>query len=428
MNYPETLDYLFARLPMFQRIGAAAYKADLKNTLALCELLHHPEKKFKSVHVAGTNGKGSTSHMLASILQNAGYRTGLYTSPHLKDFRERIKINGTMIPEDDVVSFVTKYKTDFEKIELSFFEWSVGLCFDYFAREQVDIAVIETGLGGRLDSTNVILPEVSVITNISFDHTQLLGDTLEKIAGEKAGIIKAGVPVVVGEETEVTRPLFENRAASLKSPVYFPASYTGIKRLEENPDGQVLDVEINDGRNLRRLVLDLTGNYQLKNLPGVLETVKQLQDRGWKIKEENFYTGLKRVKASTGLMGRWQRLQEKPLVICDVGHNESGIKEIVEQIARTPHRKLHVVLGMVNDKDITSVLRLLPVTATYYFCKADIPRGLDAGELKRQAKAFQLQGGQYPSVSEAFTAAKSAAGEEDMVFVGGSTFVVAEVL
>ncbi|MCX6274252.1 MAG: bifunctional folylpolyglutamate synthase/dihydrofolate synthase [Bacteroidetes bacterium] len=426
MTYSETIDYLFERLPMFQRIGAAAYKADLKNTLALCEILGHPESKFKSIHIAGTNGKGSTSHMLASILQSAGYKTGLYTSPHLKDFRERIKINGVMIPEDEVISFVERYKPAFEEIDLSFFEWTVGLCFDYFAKEKVDIAVIETGLGGRLDSTNVITPEVSLITNISYDHMNLLGNTLEKIAGEKAGIIKPGVPVVVSEDDE-TSHVFIQRAEEMKSAIYFPSGRSKVQNVKEDAGRMVLDIEMDDIR-YNNLELDLTGNYQRKNVIGVLQTIGVLQKQGWEISEKHIYSGLKEVKHSTGLMGRWQRICVQPLTICDVGHNEAGIKEVVQQISKTPHQHLHFVLGMVNDKDISTVLKLLPADATYYFCKAAIPRAMDAMELKDKASTFHLNGQSYPSVMAALKAAQSSAGEEDLVFVGGSTFVVAEVV
>ncbi len=428
MTYSETLDYLFSQLPMYHRIGAAAYKADLKNTIALCGLLGHPEGNFKSIHIAGTNGKGSTSHMLAAILQSAGYKTGLYSSPHLKDFRERIKINGVMIPDQEVVSFVEKHKSAFAKIELSFFEWTVGLCFDYFAREKVDIAVIETGLGGRLDSTNVIIPEVSVITNISYDHMNLLGNTLEQIAMEKAGIIKHGIPVVIGEENELTRQVFIQRAEELKSSIYFPSRNSTVEIVDQNAGNQTLDIEMSHDIRLKNLELDLTGNYQIMNVVGVLETVFILQKQGWKISTENIYSGLKNVKQATGLLGRWQRISEKPLTICDVGHNEAGIKEVVSQLSRTPHHHLHFVLGMVNDKDISSVLALLPVNATYYFCKAAIPRALDVNELLEKATVFRLNGRGYSSVKAALNAAQSAAGEEDMVFVGGSTFVVAEVV
>lgn len=428
MNYSATLEYLFSQLPMYHRIGAAAYKADLKNTQALCEILNHPENKFKSVHIAGTNGKGSTSHMLAAILQAAGYKTGLYTSPHLKDFRERIRINGKEIPEGAVVSFVEKHKPAFEKIELSFFEWTVGLCFDYFANENVDIAVIETGLGGRLDSTNVITPEVSVITNISFDHMNLLGETLEKIAGEKAGVIKPGIPVVIGEDNDATSKVFKQRASQLKSEIFFPSGKSKVQVISEEAGRMVLAVEMdNDGR-FKNLELDLTGKYQVKNVIGVLQTVSVLQKKGWGISTDHIYSGLMEVRESTGLMGRWQRISSQPLTICDVGHNEAGMKEVVQQISKTPHHHLHFVLGMVNDKDVSSVLALLPAEATYYFCKAGIPRAMDADELMDRAMVFGLSGVSHGSVKDALLAAQASAGEGDLVFVGGSTFVVAEVV
>lgn len=412
---------------MYHRIGAAAYKADLKNTLALCELLHHPEKNFKSVHIAGTNGKGSTSHMLAAIFQSAGYKTGLYTSPHLVDFRERIRINGAMIPESEVVAFVEKYRTAFEKIELSFFEWTVGLCFDYFSGEEVDIAIVETGLGGRLDSTNVIIPEISVITNISLDHTNLLGKTLEEIATEKAGIIKEGVPVVIGEENDSTKTVFTKKAAAMHSPVSFPSGDSSVKIIKENADSMVIDVEV-AGIPFPGLELDLTGNYQAQNIAGVIAAILQLQNQGWKISTEHIYTGLKNVKQVTGLMGRWQKISSQPLTICDVGHNEAGIREVVGQLGKIKFRHLHFVLGMVNDKDISSVLALLPKEATYYFCRAAIPRALDADVLRQQAEKFKLKGKNYSSVLSALKTAQSAASVNDLVFVGGSTFVVAEVL
>ena len=428
MNFQETLGYLFSRLPMYHRIGAAAYKADLKNTIELCNQLGNPEKKFKSIHIAGTNGKGSTSHMLAAILQKAGYKTGLYTSPHLKDFRERIRINGSMIPENEVVAFVEKHRNDFERIELSFFEWTVGLCFDYFAREQVDIAVIETGLGGRLDSTNVITPELSVITNISFDHTNLLGKTLLEIAGEKAGIIKQSVPVVIGEEDQATRNVFIERAEKTNSPVYFASRDYEVSVKERHSGIQILDIKRKDGFMMQDLTLDLAGTYQLKNIPGVLEAVRVLQHQGWKITTENIREALQQVRLLTGLTGRWQQISENPLTICDVGHNEAGLMETVKQLSDMTFRHLHFVIGMVNDKDISSVLALLPADATFYFCRANIPRALDAIELKKQAEKAGLHGECYGSVSSALAAAQAKAGDKDLVFVGGSTFVVAEVL
>lgn len=405
MNYQQTLDYLFSQLPMFQRVGASAYKADLNNTIELCKLLHHPEKKFKSIHIAGTNGKGSTSHMLASILQEAGYKVGLYTSPHLKDFRERVKINGEMIGEQEVIDFVIKHQSEFEKINLSFFEWTVGLAFDYFSKKQVDIAVIETGLGGRLDSTNVITPLVSVITNIGKDHTQFLGDTLEKIASEKAGIIKENIPIVIGETQQETQQVFIDKALEKSAKIFF-----ADKIIATNYDS------------------DLKGIYQEKNKKTVLAAIQQLMNSGFSIAEENIKNGLLNVVKNTGLLGRWQILSENPLTICDTGHNEAGIKEVLKQISLTKHKHLHCVFGAVNDKEIDSILSMLPKNATYYFCQAKIPRALDVNVLYTKAKDFELKGNPYDSVENAIKQAKANASANDFVFVGGSTFVVAEAI
>ncbi len=405
MNYQETLDYLFKQLPMYQRIGKAAYKIDLSNTYKLCELLNNPENKFKSIHVAGTNGKGSTSHMLASILQEAGYKVGLYTSPHLKDFRERVKINGEMISESEVISFVEKHQMAFEQIQLSFFEWTVGLAFDCFATQEVDIAIIETGLGGRLDSTNVVSPEVSVITNIGKDHIQFLGDTLEKIATEKAGIIKPNVPVVVGETQLETRAVFQEKAEQLNSSIQFADA----------------EVELT-------LETDLKGVYQQKNVKTSILVSAILQEQGWKISKENIESGLLNVVNNTGLLGRWQVLSKKPLIICDTGHNEEGMRELVSQLKETPHNKLHIVFGAVNDKSIEKVLGLLPIEAYYYFCEANIPRALPIEELFEAAKLNRLEGEMCGSVENALKAARGNAETNDLIFIGGSTFVVAEVV
>jgi dihydrofolate synthase/folylpolyglutamate synthase len=405
MTYQQTLDYLFSQLPMFQRIGASAYKVDLSNTVELCKLLDNPQHHFKSIHIAGTNGKGSTSHMLASILQEAGYKVGLYTSPHLIDFRERIKINGEMISEQEVVDFVTKYKKDFEKINLSFFEWTVGLAFDYFSKQKVDIAVVETGLGGRLDSTNVIIPEISIITNIDKDHMQFLGDTLEKIAVEKAGIIKKNVPVVIGETQKDIEHVFIIKAKELEATIYF------ADQIIHN----ILDS-------------DLKGSYQKKNIKTVLASVIELQKCGYKLSEENIKNGLLNVVKNNGLMGRWQTLGESPKIICDTGHNEAGIREVISQLESLTYDKLHFVLGAVNDKEIDSVLELLPKNAVYYFCQAKIPRALDVNELKNKAKSYRLNGNAYSSVKNAYEEAKKTADKDDLIFIGGSTFVVAEVL
>ena len=429
MNYKDTLDYLFAQLPMFHRIGAAAYKANLDNTHAICDFLDHPENKFRSVHIAGTNGKGSTSHMLAAILQSAGYKTGLYTSPHLIDFRERIRINGEMIPEKIVISFVEKYREQFEKIKPSFFEWTVGLAFDYFANEKVEIAVIETGLGGRLDSTNVIVPELSVITNIGWDHANLLGDSLIKIANEKAGIIKQNIPVVIGEVQAETAQVFSDKAFEMNAPIVF-AEILLQSQGKDSGDSNQQCFDIFSGKHLlfENLLLDLPGLYQRKNIITVIETVLKLREAGYSIEDKDIREGLSAVRNLTGLMGRWQILSNAPLTICDVGHNEDGIREVLNQLTLTPHDDLHFVFGVVNDKDISSILSLLPVNIKYYFCKANLPRALDAIELKNRAAGFGLNGLAYNSVAEAFHAAKANAQEKDLIFIGGSTFVVAEVL
>ncbi|MGE5425199.1 MAG: bifunctional folylpolyglutamate synthase/dihydrofolate synthase [Syntrophothermus sp.] len=431
MNYSQTIDYLFKKLPMFQRIGGAAYKADLTNTIRLCELLGNPQNSFRSIHVAGTNGKGSVSHMLASILQEAGLKTGLYTSPHLKDFRERIRINGKMIPKERVTSFVSRHKDDFEDIGLSFFEMTVGLAFDYFREEKVDIAVVEVGLGGRLDSTNVIRPMVSVITNISFDHMQFLGDTLEKIAKEKAGIIKPGVPVVIGETHPETEKVFILKSRKECADIYFADQHLKVLHsVLEFQDQQLirhLDISLGENTRYKYLRLPLPGNYQEKNVLTVLATCQII----WKnidLTEQVIRSGLSRVILNTGLMGRWQVLGTNPLIICDTGHNEAGISQVLEQIRQTPYRHLHFVFGVVNDKEIGKILKLLLQDATYYFCKADIPRGLDAKVLKEKANAEGLQGEAYDSVNEALNAAKTAADDDDLIFIGGSTFVVAEVV
>lgn len=431
MNYSETLDYLYTQLPMFQRIGSVAYKANLDNTLAICELLGNPEKKFKSIHIAGTNGKGSTSHYLASILQSAGLKVGLYTSPHLKDFRERIKINGEMIPEQYVVDLVEKHKNSFEKIQPSFFEMTVGLAFDYFASQEVDIAVIEVGLGGRLDSTNVISPLCSVITNISFDHSAILGDTLEKIAEEKAGIIKAKTPVIIGETQTTIKNIFIEKAKQLDAPIRFASEqYKAFNVGHMHHDELFLAMDILGPEQTvcYHLESELLGLYQQKNIPAVLCTVDLLNDLGFHISKKNVAEGIKKVVTQTGLLGRWQVLSENPFVVADCGHNEAGIKEVVGQIKATPHRKLHFVLGMVNDKDISTILGLLPKEARYYFCKADIPRALNADELAKQAKGKGLNGNVYGSVKAALEAAKSEAHPNDLVMVGGSTFTVAEAV
>lgn len=403
MTYKETLDWMFAQLPMYQQKGASAMNAKLDNIISFCNVLGNPEKKFKSIHVAGTNGKGSSSHMLASILQEAGYKVGLYTSPHLKDFRERIKINGQVVSEEFVVDFIERHKPFLEYHKLSFFEMTVGMAFDYFAQEQVDIAIVEVGLGGRLDSTNIILPEVSLITNIGMDHTQFLGDTLEKIALEKAGIIKPKVPVVISETQPETKMIFNLIAHQLKSNIVFA------------------DVEPALG-----YTTDLLGDYQQKNINGVVAAIQQL--KGFKVQEQAVINGLKGVVENTGLLGRWQVFQEKPLVIFDTAHNKEGLQLVLKQIEKQSYQQLHIVLGFVNDKDVRAVLSLFPKDAKYYFVRPSIPRGMDVGVLEELAKGQGLEGDKYVSVQEGFQKAMNKAGAEDMVYVGGSTFVVAEVV
>lgn len=428
MNYQQTLDYLFARLPMYQRVGAAAYKADLTNTLRIVEVLGKPHQKLKCIHVAGTNGKGSSSHMLAAVLQQAGYKTGLYTSPHLIDFRERIKINGKMIPKNYIVEFVEKHKGPFEQIEPSFFEWTVGLAFDYFAKEEVDVAVIEVGLGGRLDSTNVITPKVSLITNISFDHTNLLGNTLEKIATEKAGIIKTKVPVVVSQYQSETGPLFNQVAKDQKAPIEFADKI--YKVTSSKIVNSLLQATVLSKRDNSETVyeLDLTGSYQLKNLLGVLDTLDHISKAGFIIEPSNIKDALKKVKQLTGLEGRWQTLSEKPLMIADTGHNEDGIKQVLENLKNIQYNKLHFVFGTVNDKDVSKILGLLPKDAEYYFVKASVPRALENNELEVLAKKTKLSGKSFATVAEGMSAAKKASKKGDLILIGGSTFVVGDAL
>ena len=396
---------MFQQLPMFQRIGKDAFKKDLSNTIKLAEHLGHPEKKFRSIHVGGTNGKGSVSHMLASVLQAAGYQTGLYTSPHLKDFRERIRINGQVIPQEEVVSFVEQNHDFFGNNKLSFFEMTVGMAFDHFAKEKVDIAIIEVGMGGRLDSTNIIRPEMSVITNIGLDHTAYLGETLGEIAREKAGIIKEGVPVVIGERQKETTSVFEKTSRKMKAELQFASDHKYPK-----------------------YYTDLRGDYQKKNLRTVLTSLKVLKEKGWNISEEAVINGLSNVKLHTGLQGRWDVIREKPKVICDTAHNAEGLKLVMKQLKKEHFQHLHMVLGVVNDKDLSKVLPLLPETAHFYFSRPDVPRGLDAGILQQEAAKYGLKGRVYPSVKEAFLAAEEEALDEDLIFIGGSNFTVAEVL
>lgn len=390
---------------MYQHVGKAAYKIDLSNTFLLAVYLGNPQHEFKSIHVAGTNGKGSTSHMMASVLQEAGYKVGLYTSPHLKDFRERIKINGMMIPKMNVSSFVSKHKDFFKNNKLSFFEMTVGLAFYYFAESQVDIAIIEVGLGGRLDSTNIISPELSVITNIGLDHTQFLGTTLEAIAKEKAGIIKSKIPVVIGELHPDTKKVFQQVALENNAPIIY-----------------------SEEENVSLFDCDLKGNYQKTNQRTALVALKILASKGFSISKTDLEKGCNTVVANTGLLGRWQILQQSPTVICDTAHNKEGLMLTMQQLKQTPYRKLHIVFGVVGDKDLEVILPLLPNSASYYFCAPNIPRALHVAILKQKATDFNLIGASYASVRSAFTAALKMAHTDDLVYIGGSTFVVAEVV
>jgi dihydrofolate synthase/folylpolyglutamate synthase len=463
MTYTETLDYLYQQLPMFSRIGSSAFKKDLTNTHALCAVLDNPQDKFPTIHVGGTNGKGSTAHMLAAILQAMGLRVGLYVSPHYRDFRERIKINGVYISKGFIQKFVSRNRSHFERIQPSFFEMTVAMAFDYFHKEQVDIAVIEVGLGGRLDSTNVIKPLVSVITNISYDHTDMLGDTLAQIAFEKAGIIKAHTPVVIGEEHPETASVFLEKAHSEQAPLVFASQNIVLEKIATDTEGVVLNSFYKTEKLYAPLFVGLTGDYQLKNIATVLETVGILQKlpsfiqlletkklnlsktntgvlgvdtvrrnplsgEGGQIWENSIRKGLGQVKTLTNFIGRWQTIGEKPTILCDSAHNEGGLRLAMKQLAALNFNQLHMVMGFVKDKDLSTILDLLPKEATYYFCKANIPRGLASDILKEQAAEKGLSGKAYPSVRRAFAAAKRQAAENDLVYVGGSIFVLAEVL
>lgn len=426
MNYTETVEYLYACLPMFQKVGSAAFKKDLGNTLLLLKALDNPQDKIRTVHIAGTNGKGSTAHTLAAILQSAGYKTGLYTSPHLKNFTERIRIDGKEIGEDAVVSFVEKIRPTIEIVKPSFFEVTVAMAFDAFHKAAVDIAIIETGLGGRLDSTNVIQPELSIITNIGFDHQAILGNTLSAIAAEKAGIIKAGTPVVIGEYQEATIKVFQDKAQFEKAPLFI-ADKEYLLKGTATDEGYVVDVYWKDKLYLKGLQLSLAGIYQLKNVPGILKAVAILEQKGYNIAENALRTGFKNVAALSGLKGRWQILQRHPLVVCDTGHNEAGIKYIVQQLSALSYKKLYVVIGVANDKSLDSMLSVLPKEAFYYFCEAKVPRALAATVLAEQANKFGLKGKVVLDINTAIEEAKARATVEDVVFIGGSSFVVAEI-
>ncbi len=428
MNYADTTNWMFNKFPMYQKIGAAAYKPDLGNIVELLEFLGNPQNNFKTIHVAGTNGKGTVSHTLASIFQECGYKTGLYTSPHLLDYRERIRINGQMIPEQNVIDFIDENKEKFEEMQLSFFEMATGMAFDYFAKEKVDIAIIEVGLGGRLDSTNVIKPELSVITNISLDHVAMLGNTLAEIAVEKAGIIKPNTPVVIGETQTETKDVFIRKAQECNAPIYFADQIFDCDKIHvESLDYQKFDIWKNSELYIEAVEFPLLGYYQKKNLATVVCAIDILKDK-FNIEQKDIINGLEFVVKNTNLMGRWQVLSRQPLVIADTGHNVGGIKEISIQLSDMTFRKLHFVLGCVNDKDINGILHLLPQYADYYFCKADIPRGLDANILASKAFAAGLHGNVYESVQQAYNSALNNAHFDDVVFIGGSNFTVAEVI
>lgn len=423
MNYQEAIDFMFSSLPMYQRVGKAAYKSNLDNTLALDEYFGHPHKSFRTIHVAGTNGKGSVSHSLAAILQSAGYMTGLYTSPHLVDYRERIRINGEMISKEYVCDFINQNQSIIESLKPSFFEMSVALAFKYFCDMKVDIAVIEVGMGGRLDSTNIITPELSVITNIGYDHTQFLGNTLALIAGEKAGIIKPSIPVVIGETHAETENVFKAKANEHKSPITFADKEIKVVKTKVDDSHKYAEYLINDTKCLR---FDLFGEYQTKNLATILEAVKQMQKRGLNISEQNIADALANVKSLTGLHGRWEILAESPLTICDTGHNLDGLSYVTTQLKALNCQKLHIVLGFVNDKDVEHVMPLFPKDAQYYFTQAEIPRAMPAEQVKEFGEKFGLNGETYANVPQAYESAKKNASSDDAIFIGGSTFIVGD--
>lgn len=430
-RYQETLDYLFQQLPMFHRVGATAYKANLDNTLALSRLLGFPERSYPTIHIAGTNGKGSTSHFIASILMEAGYKTGLFTSPHLRDFRERIRVNGRMIPKKEVTRFVDAYKDSFGRIQPSFFEWTFALASEYFRNCAVDIAVFETGMGGRLDSTNIIQPELCVITNIGLDHMQFLGDSTEAIAREKAGIIKPGIPVVIGETQTGPDKVFLDMATLHKSNIVFADQHYRVERhFLSKHLSPLLSLKVDSSSDALRGMYHspLTGDYQLKNLITVLQSIEILQQKGYSITPKQVRSGIRKVTRNTGLEGRWQVLSAHPLTIADIGHNPDGIRQVVMQLDRINYRKLHIVLGVVHDKDSGSMLDLLPGNASYYFCKADIPRGMNSLELKAKAAETGLTGDAYLSVKQAYATAQLNAHADDCILITGSAFVVAEII
>ena len=422
-SYDQTIKYLYDRLPVFHQIGTSAYKPGLENSIRLMDSLENPQKNYKTIHIAGTNGKGSVSHMLAAVLQKAGYKTGLYTSPHLVDFRERIRVNGVMIDQQYVVDFVENHKSLFDIIEPSFFEATMAMAFDYFYQCDVDVAIIEVGLGGRLDSTNIILPELSVITNISYDHMAFLGNTLDKIAFEKAGIIKPKIPVVIGELLPETIHVFELKSREVNAPIFYAEDLTQLKFKKYEDNCMVIE---NSEKHTYKV--GLCGNYQLKNIATALTAIDQLNKLDYHISIDAIEQGLEKVTELTGLQGRWQVLGEAPLTIADTGHNEGGFKYIVQQLKAQKYKSLRIVIGMVNDKDIQSVLALLPAKAQYYFTRAAIERALPSKDLKLKAERYGLKGEAYLSVAEAVTAAKADSGPNDLIFIGGSNFVVGEAL
>ncbi|HHG83572.1 MAG TPA: bifunctional folylpolyglutamate synthase/dihydrofolate synthase [Bacteroidetes bacterium] len=428
MNYEETLKYLYSKLPMFQRIGAAAYIKDLGNTIALLDALDNPQNSFPAIHVAGTNGKGSVSSMLASILQESGYRVGLHTSPHLSNFTERIRVNGAEMPREAVVDFVRAHQIVFETIGPSFFEATVGMAFAHFRDENVDVAVVEVGMGGRLDSTNIIQAKLGVITNISHDHGQFLGNTLPEIAGEKAGIIKSGMTVILGENHPETMPVFTDRAEKVNARLVIAADICRARQVSADLEGQLYEVRRLGFVPLESYQIDLAGHYQGKNLVTALCAVDALRELGWHIHKSCVKRGLANVRRNTGLRGRMEVLGKSPLILTDVGHNEAGVHQVLEQLAAVPHDQLHLVWGTVNDKEIGAILKMLPQTANYYFVKPNVPRGLAANLLAADAEKAGLKGSAFSSVNAGLAAAKAAAGEKDLIFVGGSTFVVAEVI
>ncbi len=428
MTYKETVEYLYTHLPMYHRIGAAAFKKDLTNTISLLKILGDPHKKFTSIHVAGTNGKGSVSNMLASVLQEAGYSTGLYTSPHLLDFRERIRLNGKMCEKEFVTAFVERIKPHIPEILPSFFEITVAMAFEYFALKEIDIAVIEVGLGGRLDSTNVITPILSVITNISYDHQTMLGNTLKEIAGEKAGIIKNDIPVVIGEFHDETFSVFLEKANSASASIFLAEDNVKVEILTEEINILELNISYLDQLIYPGLMLDLTGRYQMKNIKTVVQSIEILRNVGVEIPDEAIYEGLKRVKKNTGFAGRWQIISQHPLVICDCAHNSAGLAELFDQVKKSNFSGLHIVTGAVTDKDLEANLRQFPREAVYYFCKPDIPRGLDAGVLEQMAGSEGLVGKSFPNVKTAVRAAKQEMKDDDLLLICGSIFVVAEAL